>query len=100
MNSSELLAATTQQGSGAQEQAAAAGLLPSWVGDEELHLSHRSSRRRHECPLWWMREVDGKCPPQRVYQIAGAHGPANGLDFVLDAAAAARATPISTMTAT
>jgi hypothetical protein len=26
-----------------QEQAAAAGLLPSWVGDEELHLSHRSN---------------------------------------------------------
>jgi hypothetical protein len=26
-----------------QEEAAAAGLLPSWVGDEELHLSHRSN---------------------------------------------------------
>jgi pyrimidine dimer DNA glycosylase len=26
-----------------QDQAAAAGLLPSWVGDEELHLSHRSN---------------------------------------------------------
>ncbi|SOE00975.1 MSMEG_6728 family protein [Blastococcus haudaquaticus] len=26
-----------------QEQAAAAGLLPRWVGDEELHLSHRSN---------------------------------------------------------
>ncbi|MGY1750388.1 MSMEG_6728 family protein [Modestobacter sp. SYSU DS0511] len=26
-----------------QDEAAAAGLLPSWVGDEELHLSHRSN---------------------------------------------------------
>ena len=26
-----------------QAEAAAAGLLPSWVGDEELHLSHRSN---------------------------------------------------------
>lgn len=26
-----------------QEEAGAAGLLPSWVGDEELHLSHRSN---------------------------------------------------------
>ena len=26
-----------------QEEAAAAGLLPSWVGDEDLHLSHRSN---------------------------------------------------------
>jgi hypothetical protein len=26
-----------------QGEAAAAGLLPSWVGDEELHLSHRSN---------------------------------------------------------
>jgi hypothetical protein len=26
-----------------QPEAAAAGLLPSWVGDEELHLSHRSN---------------------------------------------------------
>ena len=26
-----------------QDQAAAAGLLPSWVGDEHLHLSHRSN---------------------------------------------------------
>ncbi len=26
-----------------QEEARAAGLLPSWVGDEELHLSHRSN---------------------------------------------------------
>src|SRR3712207_207561 len=26
-----------------QTEAAAAGLLPSWVGDEELHLSHRSN---------------------------------------------------------
>jgi Pyrimidine dimer DNA glycosylase len=26
-----------------QDDAAAAGLLPSWVGDEELHLSHRSN---------------------------------------------------------
>ncbi|MGY1751834.1 MSMEG_6728 family protein [Blastococcus sp. SYSU D01042] len=26
-----------------QQEAAAAGLLPSWVGDEELHLSHRSN---------------------------------------------------------
>ena len=26
-----------------QEEAAAAGLLPSWIGDEEVHLSHRSN---------------------------------------------------------
>ncbi|MBB3676627.1 MSMEG_6728 family protein [Modestobacter versicolor] len=26
-----------------QQEAAAAGLLPSWVGDEQLHLSHRSN---------------------------------------------------------
>ncbi|TKJ19293.1 MSMEG_6728 family protein [Blastococcus sp. CCUG 61487] len=26
-----------------QEEAAAAGLLPPWVGDEQLHLSHRSN---------------------------------------------------------
>jgi Pyrimidine dimer DNA glycosylase len=26
-----------------QAEAAAAGLLPSWIGDEELHLSHRSN---------------------------------------------------------
>lgn len=26
-----------------QDEAAAAGLLPSWVGDEEVHLSHRSN---------------------------------------------------------
>src|SRR3954468_20843273 len=60
-----------------QAEAATAGLLPSWVGDEELHLSHRSNLLakdpahyrdrfpgdREDLPYKWPGTDDGPPPP-------------------------------------
>jgi hypothetical protein len=48
----DLAAADVPAGGRTQDELAAAGLLPLWVGDEALHRSHRSSLLRKD-PAWY-----------------------------------------------
>jgi hypothetical protein len=53
-----------------QDQAAVAGLLPSWVGDEELHLSHRSNLLAKD-PVYYRDRFPGD-PDDLPYKWPGA----------------------------
>jgi Pyrimidine dimer DNA glycosylase len=53
-----------------QAEAAAAGLLPSWVGDEELHLSHRSNLLAKD-PEFYLPRFPGE-PADLPYKWPGA----------------------------